>query len=239
MKRILLLFWAFLLLASLQAGAQNIYLLSAGVTDYPGADMDLLHPADDARAIHRLYKKNAKATSVLLTNRNANRNRILTSARSLFAKAGPDDIVIFFFSGHGYPGGFAVYGDLLPYEEIRSLFAACKAKNKMIFADACYSGDIRDGESTGHVDPSSNIMLFLSSRSDEYSIERSDMKNGLFAACLVRALKGGADTNRDRIITARELFQAVSKRVAELSRDRQHPVMWGNFDNNMPAMVWQ
>lgn len=238
MKRSILLLWVVLSLVSLKAEAQSIYLVSAGVADYPGTANDLNLPAADAKAVHRLFKKNARASSVLLTDSNATKGHILTSARNLFAKAGPNDIVVFFFSGHGYPGGFVAYDDMLTYSEIRRLFSACKARNKMIFADACFSGDIREGGGTGFNDPSNSIMLFLSSRSDETSIERSDMRNGLFAACLVRALKGGADMNRDRVITAKELFTAVSKGVKDLSRDRQHPVMWGNFDDTMPVMVW-
>ena len=239
MKRALILLWTLLCLGSLGAGAQNIYLVSAGVSDYPGRGNDLLRPADDAKAVHRLFKKNSKATSVLLTDENANKGRILASARNLFSKAGEDDIVVFFFSGHGLPGGFVAYDEMIGYPEIRRVFAACKAKNKMIFADACFSGDLREGNGTAQNDPGSNVMLFLSSRSNEYSIERRDMRNGIFAACLVRALKGGADTNRDRIITAKELFSAVSAGVKDLSRNRQHPVMWGNFDDSMPVMVWK
>ena len=239
MKRAFFLVWMLLCLIPLGAGAQSIYLVSAGVSDYPGDSSDLVRPAEDARAVHRLFKKNARATSVLLTDRNANKGRILTSARNLFAQAGTDDIVVFFFSGHGLPGGFVAYDEIIGYSEIRRVFAACKAKNKMIFADACFSGDLREGNGTAQNDPGSNVMLFLSSRSNEYSIERRDMRNGIFAACLVRALKGGADTNRDRIITAKELFSAVSAGVKDLSRNRQHPVMWGNFDDSMPVMVWK
>ena len=83
-----------------------------------------------------------------------------------------------------------------------------------------------------------NVMMFLSSRPDEYSYERSDMRNGIFVSCLIRALKGGADKNGDRIITARELFDSVSMNVKELSKDKQHPVMWGNFGDSMPVMIW-
>ena len=238
MKRLLILFWALFFMASMQVEAQNIYLVSAGVTDYPGTGKDLRFPANDARAVHRLYKKNARATSVLLTNKNAEKDRILSSAKALFSKAGPEDIVVFFFSGHGYPGGFVAYDGRMTYEEIRSIFSTCKASSKMVFADACFSGDIREGKGTGQSAPSGNIMLFLSSRSNETSIERGDMKNGLFVASLLRALKGRADENRDSTITASELFRAVSERVSTLSWDRQHPVMWGKFSDDMPVMVW-
>ena len=109
----------------------------------------------------------------------------------------------------------------------------------MIFADSCFSGDIRDSKSTGYKDLSRNVMLFLSCRSDEYSIERKNMKNGLFTACLVRCLKGGADSDKNRIITARELFESVRKGVIRLSKNKQHPVMWGDFSDQMQVINWK
>ena len=60
----------------------------------------------------------------------------------------------------------------------------------------------------------------------------------IFTSCLERGLRGGADKNRDRIITARELFEFVSEGVKTITKDRQHPVMWGKFDHSMPVMVW-
>ena len=81
-------------------------------------------------------------------------------------------------------------------------------------------------------------MLFLSSRSDETSIERRDMQNGFFTTYLQKGLRGAADVNKDRIITARELFNYVQKNVVSISNDRQHPVMWGKFSDNMPVMKW-
>lgn len=218
--------------------AQNIYLVSVGVSDYPGTVNDLNLPADDARSICRLYKTNSRAEVVLLTDRRATRNEVITKSRNLLAKAKPQDIVVFYFSGHGMPGGFCAYDGTLSYQDIRKLFSACKAKNKMIFADACFAGDMRENKPGTGPDPGSNVMLFLSSRDNETSIESPSMRNGFFTAALVGGLKGGADANRDRKITARELFLAASRKVKELSGDRQHPVMWGNFDDNMPVMVW-
>ena len=88
-------------------------------------------------------------------------------------------------------------------------------------------------------DLSQSVMLFLSSRDDETSKEGTIfMNNGVFTACLLSGLKGGADQNRDRVITAWELFKAVSEGVRKMTYDEQHPVMWGKFDKNMPVMVW-
>lgn len=216
------------------------YLVAVGVSDYPGTDKDLRLPANDAATVQYIYSKNSNAESVLLTNSNATKSAVLSKLRSTFAKASENDIIVFFFSGHGSKGAFCAYDAQIPYSEIRQAMASSKAKNKMIFADACFSGKMRQGRKNTAEQSFNNynIMLFLSSRGNETSIERRDMKNGFFTSCLQKGLRGGADANKDRTITARELFNYVSTNVKTLSSDKQHPVMWGKFCDNMTVMKW-
>jgi len=84
---------------------------------------------------------------------------------------------------------------------------------------------------------SQNVMLFLSSRTNEMSRE-TQFQNSLFTIFLERGLRGGADKNKDRQITAREMFDFVHNGVTEASGNKQHPVMWGKFDNNMTIIKW-
>ncbi len=235
--RIILIFIALLL--STKIDAQKVYLVSVGIADYPGVEHDLTLPANDAESIYQFYKTNSNASSVLLTNGDAKRSRVLLEAQRLFREAEQDDIVVFYFSGHGNKGGFFAYGDFLTYDDIRFLFAGCRARNKYLFADACFSGDIREDNVGGSKDPKNNIIFFLSSRGSETSLENRSMKNGIFTTCLLRSLKGGADIDRDRVITAKELYTAVSAGVIKMSKGQQHPVMWGNFDDSMPVMIWK
>ena len=242
MRRILLVA-AIALLAPLFAQAK-VYLVSVGIADYPGTSMDLTLPAKDAQTITWLYSKNTSMQYCQLLNEEATKAKIIAAMNKVFAMAGVNDIVVFFYSGHGYPGGFCAYDGNLDYKEVRDAMARSKCKNKMIFADACYSGRIRTNGSSAS--PSevaaakkANVMLFLSSRSDETSIERKDMKNGFFTTYLQKGLRGGADANRDRVITAKELFNYVHANVVRLSRGEQHPVMWGKFPDNMPVMSWK
>lgn len=224
---------------SMTADART-YLVSVGISDYPGTRNDLHLPVNDATAMKIIYSKNSDAETVLLTNANATKSAILSALRQTFSKASDNDIIVFFFSGHGCPGAFCAHDNTLPYADIREVMAASKAKNKMIFADACFSGKMRQGRQNGGQQSFSkyNILLFLSSRSEETSIERGGMKNGFFTSCLQKGLRGGADKNKDRIITAKELFTYVRNGVRNLSCDKQHPVMWGKFDDNMPVIKW-
>lgn len=231
---------AFVLSCLTIATSARTYLVAVGVSDYPGTENDLRLPANDAATVQYIYSRNSGAESVLLTNSNATKSAVLSKLCTTFSKALDNDIIIFFFSGHGSKGAFCAYDGQIPYAEIRQAMASSKAKNKMIFADACFSGKMRQGrkDSDGQSFNNYNIMLFLSSRGNETSIERRDMKNGFFTSCLQKGLRGGADVNRDRTITARELFNYVSTGVRKLSNDKQHPVMWGKFNDNMTVMKW-
>ena len=236
-KAIICTFILFSLAVSADA---KTYLVAVGVSDYPGNNKDLRLPANDAATVQYIYSKNSNAESVLLTNSNATKSAVLSKLRSTFARASENDIIVFFFSGHGSKGAFCAYDAQIPYSEIRQAMASSKAKNKMIFADACFSGKMRQGRKNTAEQSFNNynIMLFLSSRGNETSIERRDMKNGFFTSCLQKGLRGGADANKDRTITARELFNYVSTNVKTLSSDKQHPVMWGKFSDNMTVMKW-
>lgn len=220
----------------------KVYLVSVGIADYPGRKNDLRLSAADARTITQLYARNAGVTTIQLLDARATVSAAKSAMNRLYASAGADDIVVFFFSGHGYQGGFALYDGGLSYQDIRKAMARSRSRNKMVFADACFSGKIRQSQrsSASEVNAAkrANVMLFLSSRSNEFSHERPTMKNGFFTTYLERGLRGGADQNRNRVITARELFDYVHRHVVQISDGDQHPVMWGNFPDSMPVMRW-
>jgi uncharacterized caspase-like protein len=133
------------------------------------------------------------------------------------------------------------YSNALSYYDIYAVFRKSNASRKVIIADACMSGGLRQEQRNGNSSSpnASDVVMFLSSRTNEYSIENTRMDNGFFTEYLEKGLRGGADVNRDRIITAKELFNFVSKGVKDLSRNRQHPVMWGNFDDNFIMIDWR
>lgn len=219
----------------------KIYLVSVGVSDYPGSENDLRLPHNDAATIQWIYNENKNAETSLLRNKNATVKNVKALMRKTFLKAQESDIIVLFFSGHGVKGGFFCYDGILTFSDIRSEMSASVCKNKMVFADACFSGSIREsghGSTEDYGTLGSNIMLFLSCRSNEVSIENKNMTNGFFTYALQHGLRGGADTNNDRTITARELFNYVSSKVNAMSKNSQHPVMWGKFSDNMPVMKW-
>ena len=234
MKKHLLLAWMMLCAFTLQA---KTYLVSVGIADYPGTEHDLRISDNDAKTIAKVFSVAKQATVSILINEQATQSALLSTMHTSFMNANSEDIVILYFSGHGTPGALVCHDGLLTYQHIFKMLKGCRASRKVIIADACYAGKMRTNNQQTSSYNSQNVMLFLSSRTNEVSRE-SRYKNSLFTIFLERGLRGGADTNRDRYITARELYDFVHKGVIEASGNKQHPVMWGKFDNNMTVINW-
>lgn len=226
--------------------AQNIYMVSAGIADYQYIN-DLRKAENDAKEMAKLYGTHTKNIT-LLTGMQATHDAIKLALENQFSKAQPNDIVVFFFSGHGMKGGLCPYDtkpkeeNILYYKEIQQVLRTCKAKTKLLFIDACYSGGFRDNKNNSSAQQSFNgqngVMLFLSSRTGETSQENPWANYGFYTQYLVRGIKGAADVDKDRIITAKEIYDYVSQNVKKATRQQQHPVMWGLFSDDMHIMNW-
>ena len=213
------------------------YLVSVGIADYPGNKHDLRVSAEDAVTINKVFLATKHATSKVLLNHEVTKEALLNNMDIMFANADSDDTIILYFSGHGVEGSFVCYDGFLSYQRILDKMKNYRANKKIIMADACFSGKIRKGNQKSTTYSNQDVMFFLSSRSKEMSKE-TKFKNSLFTIFLERGLRGGADTNKDRKITARELYDFVHDGVVDASGNRQHPVMWGKFDNNMTIIQW-
>lgn len=229
-----LLFGLFVYAVPVQA---KVYLVSVGIADYPDTKNDLRISDNDAKTIAKVFNATKDASVSVLVNKDATQSALLSAMHTLFEDAGNDDAVILYFSGHGTPGAIVCHDGLLTYQHIFKMLKGCKATRKIIIADACYAGKMRTNNQQSASYNSQNVMLFLSSRTNETSQE-TRYQNSLFTIFLDRGLRGGADVNKDRRITARELYDFVHKGVINASNNKQHPVMWGKFNDDMTVIKW-
>ena len=141
---------------------------------------------------------------------------------SVCALATEQDDIMFYFSGHGFPGMLVTYdgitsGENITYAYLRERLGGCKARNKFCFVDACYSGSTADEYTKGGPSATDGIFYFMSSSKGETSGESTLYDNGFFTQALVAGLKGMADGDHNRELTVHELFTYCYKRVTKMS----------------------
>ena len=146
MRITLLSFLLFVALSSF-GNSGKLYVVAIGVSDYAEIS-DLKYCDSDASEVAALFNLTKHPHEiVLLRNGEATKSAILLQLSNLFSKASGDDIILFYFSGHGGKGFFCPYDanekNLLTYDNIRKLLIDCKAKRQLLIADACNSGAIR------------------------------------------------------------------------------------------------
>ena len=214
------------------------YVVSVGIADYPGIKNDLRISDNDAKVVGKVFKASKETSVSVLVNAEATYSTLLRTVQNSFANALSGDAAVLYFSGHGVPGALVCHDGFLPYQRLFGILKSCRAQRKIIIVDACFSGKMRNNKKTRSNNYNSqSVMFFLSSRTNEPSQE-TQYKNSLFTIFLERGLRGGADKNRDRKITAREIYDFVHSGVINASGNKQHPVMWGKFDDNMTIINW-
>jgi len=230
MKRILLI-----LLLTLPLQMQGkLYVVLVGVSEYEQSENNLKHCHQDAIEMYKLLRKHTtKNRMILLTNQNAKHDNIVYYANRLFQHAKEDDIVIFYFSGHGIDNNFLAHDRPLNFGTLMNIFRKTKATRKLIFADACYVGTLRTQSSQKKPDLGKNVVLFLSSQHGQLSRESRFLEGGIFSHYLIAGLKGDADENKDKFITMRELYNYVYPRTNKRSNNTQTAVLWGKYNKNM------
>lgn len=188
----------------------------------------------------------------LLIDEDATRMNILGAVRSTFLKADENDVVLFYFSGHGLQGSFLPVdfdgqNNKLRHDELRNLLKASRARHKLVLADACHSGSLLaqksalKGQLNAYYSAFDNVeggtALLMSSKGEEYSLEDGGLRSGVFSHFLVRGLKGEADMDVNKVITIEELFNYVHQKVRTYTGNVQTPTLTGDYDKNMPVAL--
>ncbi|MCB0641310.1 MAG: caspase family protein, partial [Phaeodactylibacter sp.] len=189
----------------------------------------------------------------LLIDEDATKERIVNAMRDVFAKAGPNDLVFLYYSGHGLKGSFLPidfdgFNNRLEHQEINEILDESPAKYKLCIADACHSGSLlamKSGSVKNVLESyyetlaqaEAGTALIMSSKSEETSLESSGLRQGVFSHFLIRGLKGEADEDKNKVVTIGELYNFLNNNVRKYTGNRQSPVIQGDYDQNMTVSV--
>lgn len=204
----------------------NIYGLFVGISDYEGDDNDLEYTADDARNLQRALVRGAgmrESNAVTLVDRQATRANVVRALEEVGRNAGPDDLFVFFFSGHGDrtdrssrqaadPDGLdetiTLYDEDITDDEMNKLLAPIRAR--VLFAlDSCFAG----GFSKDVISSPRRMGLFSSEEDVTSGVADKFRAGGFLSKFLFDGIaEQRADKDRNGDITAIELSQYLHDR---------------------------
>ncbi len=217
------------------------YYILVGIADYAELN-DLQGPPNDVDGIAAALPFFLGRTTILKDGA-ATKAGIQSTIATITAKMQANDFLVFFFSGHGGRDATHDYicpqdtlrtafnNDLTDTELMTWLSAMPDPTRAVVIIDTCFSGAFIDGTDskvvtrTPRADPSFRSLsrigctVMTASARDQYSWESMDgvgIVRGFFSRHLTNGLgadKTLVDVNRDRVITARELFDYASTRT--------------------------
>jgi hypothetical protein len=219
-----------------------------GINNYQDTGIsDLSKARNDAKLVGKILKDQGEFEQVFIMTddidpRNDKDNLYPTKLNieekldSLLRFSDPDDLIVFFFSGHGISdpdeNGYLVTVDTVTDKQfntslrINDVVQRLKSKGikkSLLVLDACrdvlYSSksSSRNSLLEKEYTESEVSATFYSTKAGYYSYEDDETDYGVFTKYLVMGMEGKADSNADGVVAFSELEQYVQKGVKEWS----------------------
>lgn len=177
---------------------------------------------------------------VFLKDSQATTRRVETSFPAFLSKTGPDDLLVFYYTGHGYKSEdeqttyFATYDDSADTVGwatdaiIRDIEKYFKGSRALLTADTCFSGTL--AQQTRQLGRRVSYATLASATSNHTSTE-----NWTFTEMLLAGLRGKsfADLNNDGEVTLSELAEDIKQDMAFAEDQKSIFITTGNFQTEM------
>ena len=231
------------------------YILAVGIANYSQAPR-LNYTDDDAHRLG-LFFKSPEGGAIgedhikVLVNEEATLQNVRDGLEQFAKKADEDDVVIFYFSGHGkadllIPYEYNGKGPHISHYEVKRILSSSKAKQKLFIADMVHSSIIASqNKDISKISPQNyyhafsganpNIALMLSYKSSETPTRKGPKVQGLYNYYLIQGLKGSADSNADLRVSLGEIQQYLEQDLKD-SKDDQKLHLLGTYDEDVPLI---
>jgi len=253
----------------------NRYALLVGIDDYDNPNInDLTACTNDVKQLATVLAEASRGgfeVKKLVSNKTPKKEDDPTCANAILLleeivkQTKPKDLLLFYFSGHGYYSEDTNKSYLLTQEanarvldktalssdDLNSILNTAKAKKIITIFDACHAGGVTLDKAVGEEGlPKTYYESFASAegrwtlyscKEKEKSYLLENRKNSVFSKYLIDGLKGVANQNRDEIITMSELYGYVFQKVKEHflndSARQQTPVSDSRISGTIPVVI--
>ena len=225
------------------------YVFAVGINEYKNAKLNLNFARADAESFSKLVTDNSgqlfkNVELHTLYDKEATRQKILNKLDELSSKVSQEDVLIFYYAGHGSMIDNQFY--FVPTESARLYDASSlnkdaieasliqdklkniKALKQLIIMDACQSGGsvellatrgVSEEKAIAQLARSAGIHVMASAGSEQFATEFASLGHGLFTHVLIRGLQGEADgAPKDGKVTIYELKSFIDDQVPEMTR---------------------
>ena len=243
----------------------NRYALIIGVGQYRDSQIPTLSAcSNDASQLYNVLTEPdvgmfSPEKVTLLLDKDVIRRKVVNALDLLGRKAGKDDLVVIFFSGHGaidergrsyWVMQDSAIDDLrssaLSEIEITELLGEIKTNRLVTLIDTCYSASTAKlGRSKALIDlkkiypkfTGDGRVAITASKGDQLSVVISDKQHpgygfSAFAWHVISGMKGRGDDNKDGVVTVSELWNYVKDRTETTARQQggsQQPQLKGQI----------
>jgi hypothetical protein len=135
-----------------------------------------------------------------------------------------------------------LYASAMPMSEIARIFQRISSERLVFISDTCYSG-ASGGRTVPLLGTRANVsgaflerlsqgkgrVILTASDANEVSVEKDELKHGVFTYYLLEALRGKGDLDGDGVVSVDEAYRYVSMKVPQATGQDQHPVKKGEM----------
>ncbi len=216
------------------SGGFNITPLKVAVRDAQTLTQFLTDPTSAGFPLDQVFT---------LVDGAATKRNILLTLNDIVLKAGEKDLVLIYFSGHGFHDQKRDLTYLLPFDaemqdpsttcialrDLRDKFDELSANKVVTILDACHSGGIKIRGTKGveespyqyyldAFEQAEGRPMLLSSDESEVSWEMANGQNSVFTHFLIKGMSGEADFDGDGVVGFSEASRYVEQRVPDYTR---------------------
>lgn len=162
------------------------------------------------------------------------RENILTTLKIVAEATQPDDLLLFYFTGHGDMDEHESYlvarnGYMANLEDtavsiarVKKIMQSAQARAKVMILDACHAGAALGAKGPGRMssgfiqrvfEHAAGMAILSSCRQDQLSYEWMKQERSVFTYYLLEALQGQADNDNKGFVTVMDLHRYVTNGV--------------------------
>jgi hypothetical protein len=167
-------------------------------------------------------------------NNRPTRGNILNSLNAVAAATQPDDLLLFYYSGHGdvdenesylvsYDGWAATLKHTaVSFSDVKQIMQQAPARNKVVILDACHAGVSLGSKGKAQMSPAfisrvfeeaEGFVVLSSCTRNQLSYQSSQRGQSIYTHFLLRALQGQADNEEKGLVTVCDINNYVTDKV--------------------------